>query len=206
MLALLILLFGAILGEGRKNQETATASCINGEGTCHQDFSFVSLEDPSLFLGKIKGATDSAMKEALLSVMKATVGQIDLPKPIKDKLNDEEFIKGNIDLVMKENEDKIMAKSSEDASESSTQTATKSSVTSSTKWSPYGGEVRVKNWHDFYRNFPYMANNVLLWKLEFKETALKNAEKFGGCANPAKLVDWLVPDIEEVKKDQQRKK
>ena len=35
---------------------------------------------------------------------------------------------------------------------------------------------------------------------------MANSKKFKGCANPANMVDWLVPDIEDVKRANGKRK
>ena len=68
-----------------------------------------------------------------------------------------------------------------------------------TDYKPYGGEARITNWSDLYHYFPHLSTKIRLWKLEFKASAIKNLKKFKGCANPMVMVDWLVPDFEQVK-------
>lgn len=192
------------------SEQRIPTPCSNAE-TCHQQSDpFEALQDPTVILKNLKEATESVMKDSMLSVMKATVEQmVDLPQPLKDKLKDEAFLKEKIDFII-ERETKLQGKDEKEGDDllskvKTTETSTTATTTNSTKWAPYGGQARIYNWQDFYRHFPHLATKTRLWKLEFKEAALKNAKKFGGCANPARLVDWLVPDIEDVKRDQSNK-
>ena len=185
-------------------QDSSSSSPSSSPSSC-----FESLENPMAVLKSLKHVTDTAMKDSLFTVMKETVEHLDIPVAVKDKIRNDQFLKEKIDFIMSKKEDEkesvhVGKKSMVDVDENKRDD--KKTTINGTKWSPYGGEVRLHDWNDFYRHFPQYANKVHLWKLEFKEVAIKNAKKFGGCANPAKLVDWLVPDIEEVKKDQERKK
>ena len=150
-------------------------------------------------LKDLKTSTDSIMKESLLDAVRGILGKMEhLPKKFEEKIKDEKFLIEAIEKVL-ENENK---KNQESSSQNSHQHNNQTSVhnTDNFRYSPYGGEAHIKNWDDLYHYFPHLGTKIRLWKLQFKEEAMSNSNQFKGCANPAHMVDWLVPDIDEIKK------
>ena len=141
------------------------------------------------------------MKEALLSTFKSKEFE-NLPKEFVEKIKDENFLKEKIDEVMK----KYRAERELKDFKMKTEVKHVSNLESepvfkcNRKYAPYAGEALIKNFSDLYHYFPQAGNIVRLWKLRFKDAARRNGKKFEGCANPAELVDWLVPNIEDVKR------
>lgn len=134
--------------------------------------------DPSTFINEIKTRTDTVLKDALLNSVKSTIKEIDLPADVKVKLMDDKFLSEKIEKHMK----------IEKIEDKKTETITN-----------YDGKKRINNWEEFYHYFPEYSQNIRAWKSRFKAEAKKNWGKFNGCANPSKLVDWLVPDIDDIK-------
>jgi hypothetical protein len=59
---------------------------------------------------------------------------------------------------------------------------------------------KINDWSDFYHYLPYLAPQIRIWKLKFKEEMKEYEPEFEDCVNPASLVDALIPDVEEVRK------
>ena len=154
-----------------KSDSCNSGYCIN------EDSAF----DPNSYITEIQSQTNAVLKDALLNSLKSTLKEMDLPDEVKLKLLDDKFLEEKINKHMKiefNSESEIIK----------------------VKAATYDGSKRISNWEDFYRYFPQYKRNIRLWKLRFKEEAKNNWDKFDSCANPSKLGDWLVPDIEEVQK------
>lgn len=172
-------------------------------GTCERDC-FASFADPAEMLDNLKNAKNTVIKDVMFGTIKEAFAKMkDMPQAMADKINNEEFLKKAIETVINQKDpqtnetSKSVPKSQEKATDF---------VYEKKPFRPYKGQVRLEDWHDFYHYFPHLANPVRLWKLEFKDSARRNWKKFKGCANPGRLVDWLVPDIEEVKTSKRKAK
>ena len=146
------------------------------------------------FVNDLKSKSDEMLKETMLSAVKETLGKMDgLPKNIANKIKNDQFLKDNIEKILKED------------NQGQKETASVHE-TGNFRYAPYGGEAHITNWNDLYHYFPHLGTKIRLWKLEFKASAMANSKKFKGCANPANMVDWLVPDIEDVKRANGKRK
>ena len=172
--------------------------------------------DPFEMLENLRNSKDEMIKTVMFDALKDTFSKIKVPNEFGDIVKDEDFLKEAIESVFKsqnKQQDKEKEKEKEKEKVKTEPMQTSSSSTSSAaaadynyNYKPYNGQVDITDWHDFYHYFPQLATTVRIWKLEFKESARQNWKKFKGCANPGRLVDWLVPDIEEVKKSKRKTK
>lgn len=172
--------------------------------TCKEN-DFAAFDDPMEMLENLKNAKNSMIKDLMFETLKDTFAKMkDLPKEMADKIKSEDFLKDAIDTVLNQEKQRGNQKSSK------SKPTAKEQATSFTyekrPFRPYKGQVRLEDWHDFYHYFPHLANTVRLWKLEFKESSRRNWKRFKGCANPGRLVDWLVPDLDDVKKSKKKAK
>lgn len=175
------------------DQKVFKSTCKESEN-CYNKYD--NSVDPFEILENLRNVKDTVLKDVMFETLKETVSKLNLPENVKD----EKFLKETIETVMKSHQ------SQQDKNKrSSTSTATCDHKPSA-KYAPYNGEVRLTDWHDLYHYFPQLSTTIRLWKLEFKESARQNWKRFRGCANPGRLVDWLVPDIEEVKKTRKKDK
>lgn len=166
------------------------------------------LNETFSFMENLTSSTDTFLKDSLLQAAKESFGKMEnLPKKIKEKLKDDLFLKEKIEKVL-ENEKKRKQRKSQSKQDKHDSARVSAPARNSSKfsYSPYGGAANIKNWDDLYHYYPQLGTTIRLWKLQFKESAMANAKKFKGCANPADMVDWLVPDIEDVKKSNKHKK
>lgn len=172
--------------------------------------------DPFELLQNLNKRKDEMVKKVLFEALKDNFSKIELPEGVKGKVNNEQFLKEAIETVMKKQKQETEAlknknkkrERKEDKDIKDTQPSTiHTTVTSNTSYSykPKNSRVDIHDWHDFYHYFPQLSTRLRLWKLEFKESARQNWKKFRGCANPGRLIDWLVPDYEEVKKAKRKK-
>lgn len=167
-------------------------------GSCDGDC-FGSFGDPMEMLNNLKNNQNTMIKDVMFSTLKETFANMkDLPKEMEEKIKNEEFLKSAIETVM--------SQENQPQTQNSSQPKTADFKYEKRPFRPYKGQVRLEDWHDFYHYFPHLANKVRLWKLEFKDSARRNWKKFKGCANPGKLVDWLVPNIEDVRKSKRKTK
>jgi len=156
------------------------------------------LNETLIFASKLKSSSDDFLKESLLHAVKETLGKMEgLPKKIENKIKDDRFLMEKIEKVIEYNNTNKNVNESEPVQDHKT---------GNFRYSPYGGEAHINNWHDLYHYFPHLGTKIRLWKLEFKESAMTNSKQFKGCANPAHMVDWLVPDIDDIKKKNKIKK
>lgn len=171
--------------------------------------------DPFEIVENLRNSKDEMIKKVMFDVLRDTFSKIELPNEFGDKVKNEDFLKKAIESVVKsqnQNKPKERAESKGKEKIKTTepiQTSAPSASSASAynyNYKPYNGQVDIADWHDFYHYFPQLATTVRLWKLEFKESARQNWKKFKGCANPGRLVDWLVPDIEEVKNSKRKTK
>jgi hypothetical protein len=187
-------------------------TCKEGGSTC----TFSAVGDPFEILQNFKDRNDEIVKNFMFETLKDTISKMKLPNEFADKVKNEDFLKEAIDTVMKSQEaeskkkvkDAIKKEKEEvkDKDKYAHDTMQSSSNNQKYKYKPNNSHVNINDWHDLYHYFPQLSNNIRLWKLEFKESARQNWKKFKGCANPGRLIDWLVPDIEEVKKAKRKTK
>lgn len=150
----------------------------------------IDISETLNFAKEFKSSSENFVKESLFKSIKESIGKMEnLPKSIENKLKDDKFIMESIEKVIEE--------------QAKPEKQPEASIP--TKFAPYGGEAHIKNWEELYHYYPHLVTKLRLWKLQFKETARRNAKKFNGCANPADLVDWLVPDIEDIKKNKSKR-
>lgn len=171
-----------------KNQQEPT--CFRGNDDL--------LMDP---LTSIKSITNSFIKDTFLKAFDETKILEMLPKEISSKFKDKDgnildIFKKKIEMILDEGIDKKINEGIDKKIN-----LFNDNIYSKVKvdYKPYGGEARITNWSDLYHYFPHLSTKIRLWKLEFKASALKNLKKFKGCADPMVMVDWLVPDFEQVK-------
>lgn len=192
LLSFFSLFFAIFLGPSRQ-EKCEGQTCFTKPFDLHETFAIVD---------NLKSSTDEFLKKSLLQAAKETLGKMEgLPKHVQEKMKDDRFLMEKIDKVIEINKEKEKEKqeSKEVAAvvDIKEQPATAKIVSNS---------VHIDSWEDLYHYFPHLGTKIRLWKMEFKESALANAKKFKGCANPAHLVNWLVPDIEDIKKRNKKTK
>lgn len=191
-------LFSLFASFSTQKRPNTFESCQNGVGT--ENCFAKMIADPS----EIAALPDIIMKETLLATLKTSLQAMDLPKETIDRITDDAFLKEKIEKAMTKRKSENIVDISVNKESSNTSSST-TSYPALPKYAPYGGQSQINDWYDFYHYFPHLANRIRLWKLEFKSSTQKHWKRFKGCANPGHLVDWLVPDIEEVKRQPRRK-
>lgn len=84
--------------------------------------------------------------------------------------------------------------------------ATASAASSTTyKYAPYDGYRPINNWSDLYHYYPQLGRKIRQWKLEFAHVMRRNRHEFEGCANPSALADWIIPDVDDIRKDDRKR-